>query len=489
MTAVVNPEDPGAVAKEAHEAFVVEQRGIDFIPDSQRDGKPVHLFWMWFGSLSNVLPVVFGGLLPLIGLSFAQSVAVAIIGNLTWVLVGLASQSGPDAGTTAFMISRAPFGPNGNRPIGVGNWLMLLGFEASFMILIVQGGLALLTKAGLHPGAPVKSIVIIVGGILIPIVALYGHATVVKVLGYLSIPFIAMYVILAILVLPKTHVSSLSHSGSFADFLIGISIIVAASGIGFVTQSADFSRYLPRNCNRKQLFWATTLGGFIPEVLLTLLGVAIGTKLTDGVDAVSGIPGLAAGWFVVPYLILMIVQLLGSNAFALYSSGVTLQSIGLRVRRWQAVFIDTFICVVVTFIAIFSNRFNTLLSDFLLFSLVFEAPFATIYLVDWFLRRGKYDSRALERPKGGIYWRNGGFHIPGLIAQVVGMVAVLMWIDTSVYVGPLSSRTDGSDISWLLGAVVAGVLYFVLARKTVKAEAAQTPDPATQDQELVSTSA
>jgi purine-cytosine permease-like protein len=471
MTDVINPDDPGALVSEAHEAFVVEQRGIDYIPGDQRDGKPLALAWMWAGGLLNVLPVVFGGLLPLIGLSFWQSVLAVIVANLTWIMVGFASQSGPDAGTTVMMIARAPFGPNGNRPIGACSWLMLLGFEASFMIIIVQAGVALFQRAGLDPGDAGKTFIILAAGVLIPIVALYGHATVVKVLGWACIPFGAMFVILAIWVLPKTHVSSLGHTASLATWFVGLSIAAAASGIGFISQAADFSRYLPRNTNRPALFWSTTLGGFIPEVLLTILGVAIGTRLTTGVDAVNGVPSLVAGWFAVIYLFMAIFQLMAANAFAMYSSGVTLQSIGLRLKRWQCVFLDTCICITVTFIAIFSHRFNTLLEDFLLFSLVFEAPFATIYLTDWALRRGFYKSRDLERPRGGIYWRNGGFHWPGLIAQGVGMVAVLMWIDTTVYVGPLSSRTSGADLSWILGAVVACVLYLLLATRGVRREA------------------
>jgi NCS1 family nucleobase:cation symporter-1 len=470
MTNVINPDDPGAVASELHEAFVVEQRGIDYIPSDQRDGKPLALAWMWAGSLCNVLPVVFGGLLPLFGLSFAQSVLAVLIGNLTWVMVGFASQAGPDAGTTVMMISRAPYGPNGSRPVGASSWLILLGYEASFMIIIVQAGLELLVKAGLDPGGFAKTLVILGGGVLIPIIALYGHATVVKVLGWLAIPFFAVFVILAIWVLPKAHVSSL-HSAPAALVFVGISVVVAASGLGFITQAADFSRYLPRNTNRAHLFWSTTLGGFIPEVLLMLLGVAIGTRLADGVDAVSGIPTLVAGWFAVIYLFMAIIQLLAANAFALYSSGVTLQSIGLRAKRWQCVFIDTCICVVVTFIAIFSNRFNTLLSDFLLFSLVFEAPFATIFVADWAMRRGQYKSRDLEHPRGGIYWRNNGFNWPGLVALVVAGVAVLMWTDTSVYVGPLSSRTNGADLSWILGILVAAALYIPLAWRNIREEA------------------
>ena len=41
-------QNGATVAAEAHG---IEQRGIDFIPDSERRGKPSDLFWMWAGAL------------------------------------------------------------------------------------------------------------------------------------------------------------------------------------------------------------------------------------------------------------------------------------------------------------------------------------------------------------------------------------------------------------------------------------------------------
>ena len=96
----------------------------------------------------------------------------------------------------------------------------------------------------------------------------------------------------------------------------------------------------------------------------------------------------------------------------------------------------------------------------------------TLYseVVDWALRRGQYKATDLLRTRGGIYWRNQGFHVPGVVAQIVGMVASCLWIDSGAFVGPFSSRTSGSDFSFFMGLVFGGLAYWLLARRSVRAE-------------------
>lgn len=48
--------------------------------------------------------------------------------------------------------------------------------------------------------------------------------------------------------------------------------------------------------------------------------------------------------------------------------------------------------------------------------IVWLAPRLAIYLVDWLLRRGRYDAASLIKGTAGRYWRNGGIHIPGVVA-------------------------------------------------------------------------
>ena len=91
-------------------AFKIEQRGIDLIPDSERKMRPAGLFWLWAGAVFNVEFLFYGTLIMTFGLTVVQAIAAIGIGNLFYTLLGWASLQGPKTGTTAFMVSRAPFG-------------------------------------------------------------------------------------------------------------------------------------------------------------------------------------------------------------------------------------------------------------------------------------------------------------------------------------------------------------------------------------------
>jgi cytosine/uracil/thiamine/allantoin permease len=95
-------------------------------------------------------------------------------------------------------------------------------------------------------------------------------------------------------------------------------------------------------------------------------------------------------------------------------------------------------------------------------------------MVDYFLRKGQYDRAGLVQKIGGLYWRNGGINWKALVALIVGMFAALMWTDalfyTPSYQGPLSNATGGGDLSWLLGMVVAGAIYWALSFRSVPQE-------------------
>src|SRR5947209_3911378 len=76
------------VAPEAsNRAFEVEQHGIDHIPDADRRGRPFDLFWIWFGANVIFTYVIDGALIVGFGLGFWAALAVALVGNVFYVLV------------------------------------------------------------------------------------------------------------------------------------------------------------------------------------------------------------------------------------------------------------------------------------------------------------------------------------------------------------------------------------------------------------------
>src|SRR6202035_1691837 len=106
--------------------------------------------------------LVYGAVLMTFGFTFGQAVFLILVGNLSYLLLGVCSLQGPDAGTTVFTINRAAFGPNGSRLSALFNWAKQVGFETEGLILIVFGGIALASKAGFHAGTPMKVVFILV---------------------------------------------------------------------------------------------------------------------------------------------------------------------------------------------------------------------------------------------------------------------------------------------------------------------------------------
>ncbi len=467
--------DESAEFVEGYSAGSLEQRGIELIPESERPMKPHNLFWLWSGAIWNVEFLVYGALILSFGITFWQAAVAIIVGNLFYVVLGFASLPGPETGTTAFMVSRAPFGRNGNRFPSLFNWITQVGFEIEGIVLVVLVVVAMFSREGQSVNAAGKAL-IIVGAVVIQfIMPFLGHATIKTVLRYLSYVFIVLFIILAILVVPHAHLSAIKpQHPDWWLWTTALVVIVSAGGLGWTENAADYSRYLPRDTPKSRTFWAATLGGAIPSILLELLGAAA-FLVNPSATAVTGVPSTFASWFFWPFMILALPQLFSINTIDMYSSGVTLQAIGIPVKRWGAVLIDTVISGGITALVIFKGNFYTDLSGFLLYIVVWLGPWFGIFAVDYLLRGGKYDRHALAQHTGGLYWRNGGFNWKAIISLFAGMFAAMMWINAEFFVpsysGPLSNGTHGADFSWIFGMIVGAVLYFVLSFGSVRREA------------------
>jgi purine-cytosine permease-like protein len=311
-----------------------------------------------------------------------------------------------------------------------------------------------------------------------------GHTAVLKVLRWLAIPFVVLFAVLAALTATKANLHAVSHGAGWGQLFVFLALVIAAGGLGFSENGNDYSRYLPRNTDRKRLVVAVTLGAAIPSALLEILGAAVGTAVPAAANSPTGLVAGFSTWFVVPFLIFAILQLFAINTLDLYSSGVTLQSLIPRLTRLHCVAIDTLVCAAFAGYAVFSNNFFGLLTGFLLYIILWLAPWCAIYLVDSWLRRDRYDHDSLLNERSsGRYFRNGGVHWPAVIAQVAGGVCAYLWLNASSggtlsSIGPLSSRASGSDFSVFIGLFVGGAVYYLLARRTVRAEGDATPVPA-----------
>jgi nucleobase:cation symporter-1, NCS1 family len=486
VTTTVEGAAPTQDLPESDEAFHIETHGIDYIPLRERWATPRDVAGMWAGASVQIEYFIYGAILMTFGFTFAQALSLIIIGNLSYLLLGLASLQGPQTGTTVFAINRASYGPNASRGIAFFNWVTQLGFEVEGIILIMGAGLVLSIKAGFSPGDPAKVIFVILAVIIQGVLPFLGHATIVKTLRWLVIPFLVLFAVLLGFAVPHATTTGVAHGADWQTYMEGLAFTITLSGLGWTECGNDYTRYCKPTTKKSSLVGWIFLATAVPEILIMTLGAAVGTFLTKvGTSANAFLPfahqSAIPAWFVVVFLLFAIVQLFAINSLDLYSSGVTLQAMGVRVKRYMAVVIDCVIVLAFSLFAVFNTSFSTFLKDFVDVVIVWIAPWLAIFLVDWAMRRFRYVPAELQKTgRGSLYYCNGGVFWPAVIAQVVGMYAAIsalaatfhlpQWINPITY-ATRDSYGYGADFSVYTGIVVAGVVYLVLAWRAVRRQA------------------
>jgi purine-cytosine permease-like protein len=443
---------------------------------------------VWAGASVQVEYFVYGAILMTFGFSFGQALSLIIVGNLSYLLLGLCSLQGPQAGTTVFAINRAGFGPNGSRLISLFNWMTQIGFEVEGLILIVGATLVLELNAGYSPGDPAKVVFVLVAVLIPGILPFLGHATIAKTLRLLVVPFLVLFAVLLGFAIPHASVHGVVHGADWQTYMEGLAFTIALSGLGWAECGDDYSRYCPPSTSKPALVGWIFLGTALPEILIMTLGAAVGTFIKGLGTGTGGFLPLAhqsaiPGWFVSVFLIFCILQLFAINSLDLYSSGVTLQALGFRLKRYQAVLVDCVIALGVTMYAVFSVSFSQYLTDFVDAVIVWISPWCAVYLVDWAMRRFRYVPWELQRTdSGGLYWRAGGISWPAILAQLVGMFAAFsglaatfhlpQWLNEVTY-HTRDAHKYGADLSIFVGLGVAGLVYLVLGWRSVRTQAAE----------------
>ncbi|MBA2679267.1 MAG: cytosine permease, partial [Ktedonobacteraceae bacterium] len=283
------------------------------------------------------------------------------------------------------------------------------------------------------------------------------------VFGILTIVIVAF-------ILPQTNWGKLLSqppgpwdTGVIAAFVL----IMAGTGIGWINSGADYARYLPlRSSGRAVTFW-TVIGGTLPLYVLMIVGVLLASFKTNtltATDPLAPIREALPSWLAVPYLVTAIGGLLAGAALDIYSSGLNLLALGVRVKRQYAVLIDGVLMVIgAIYVLLIRNDFQGALTSFLLLLAAGLTTWAAIFLVDMIWRRS-YDIKSLNdlSPESAYYYTNG-FNIPACVAWIVGVVVGLLFTSSAFFTGPLAKGIFATtSLGYLLGAGVSIVLYLVL---------------------------
>ncbi|RVU19898.1 nitrate reductase [Streptomyces antnestii] len=463
------PDPPEqAPSPPADQAGHVETHGIDFIPDGERHGRAHELFAVWAAPNVSYLSLVVGGALILMGLGLWQALGVIVAGNLCWAFVGLVAVSGPAAGAPSQVVMRAMFGVRGNRAnIALTGWFVSVCYLALSWAAASLAAFSLVDKAGIAVTTGVKVVVIVALAVATLAISVYGHATIVRLYLPFTLALTAAFAVLAGYVIGHVdwgyRPEHPLHGAELWTVVIGGTTLVASAPLSY-SNSADFARYLPRTTSPAAVAGWTALGAFVPSVLFTSLGALAGTAL-DMSDPQTALQTILPGWFKPAFLLAVILGAVCNNAMTAYSSGLALQSIGVRIRRSRSVTLDGALGVALTLYALLVSNFLDTVSNLLEIMVALLGPSIAIYATDILWRRNRYDGRQLtDESRGSPFWYSGGVNWAGAIALSAATAVAFTCIHTQMYTGPIARAAGGTDLSLPVGILVATGLYLALTR-------------------------
>src|SRR6266508_4503694 len=426
-------------------AWSIETNGINVVPDSERHGRPSELFWVWCAANISILAVVYGAIIVSFGLNLWQSILAGVVGTVvSFLLVGFVSLAGKRSGAPTLALSRAPFGIIGNALPTLISYLSLVGWETVLVALATLATDSMLDRIGVATGTTTKVIAFLIIAAVIILVGLLGHATIVTIQTWFTWAFAVLTVVFIGLEASQVDWSALMDLPS-GSWLTG---------------------YLPASSSSRAVVGWTVFGSSIAPVLLISFGVLLASKGTDLSSSANPLGDLAEPlptWFLVPYMLVAAGGLVAGALLDIYSSGLNLLTLGVRLPRYQSVVIDGTLMVLGAIYMLFiAEDFLGTFQGFLLVLGVPLAAWAAVFLIDLAtLRRDGYDERAL-------------YSGPGSTARAVNPAGVVAWlVGVVIGLGLITSTTrgftwlgwwakgafEGSSLGLLVAFLVAGAVY------------------------------
>jgi NCS1 nucleoside transporter family len=369
------------------------------------------------------------------------------------------------------VLSRSAFGRRGAYLPSALMFLMTLGWIGVNTYFPVKIAVAILGQFGIPDTWLTNFLVVTVVMVVQVLIGIYGFYAI-RTFEKYTVPItVVLMALMSYLAWTRPGVVNWGLTTSLppAAHLAMLSLLTTAIGVGWgiswVTWASDYSRFVPRRVPSASVFWYSYVGMFVPTVWLAILGATIASTTldTDPAKMVSAVFGGVTSLLV---LLLVLHGPIATNILNVYSAALAALSMGVRVSRTAMALIAGLVGYLVTIYFVFQPSFAKAFDNWMISLLLWMSPWAGVILADFFVvRRGQIDVEELYRdPDRSAY---GDVNWGAIVAFIAGLFAGWSVEDGLVPAlqGPISTKLlSGADLSWLVGIVVAGVLYLVLGR-------------------------
>lgn len=466
----------------------IEHQGIEIVAESERTAKPSDLFWPWFAANISVFGMSYGSYILDFGVSFWQATLVTLIGiPVSFLLCGLIAIAGKRGSAPTMVLSRAAFGVHGQKVPGIVSWLTSIGWETFLSIMAVLATATVFSRLGLPSGTPVLVAATVAVAALIVVASVLGYHTIMKlqsVLTWITGAITILYVLLTFSHIDVDAILAVPN-GTPQQVIGALVMVMTGFGLGWINIAADWSRYQKRETSDGAIIWWNTFGGAIAPVLLVFFGVllvASDPSLSEGIvnDPIGTLASILPIWVLIPFWLTAVLALVSGAVLGIYSSGLTLLSLGIDIPRPAAAAIDGVILTAGTiYVVFFAHDFLGPFQSFLITLGVPLAAWAGILIADILTRRVDYDEQALFDAQG----RYGSVDWISILTLVVcsvlgwglvvnGFAEAATWNNWQGYLlGPLGGREGkwaDANLGVLLALVLGFALTFVLRRGTIR---------------------
>ncbi|KAH7633764.1 permease for cytosine/purines, uracil, thiamine, allantoin-domain-containing protein [Sordaria sp. MPI-SDFR-AT-0083] len=450
----------------------VELQGISPIPVKERTvTKTLNIFTLWWSMSCNILPITFGMLGPVYGLSLRDSCLIILFFTLlSTILPAYLCTLGPKLGMRQMIQARYSWG----RYIVSLPVLLNLATTTGFsVIIVITGGQCLSAVANGHLSI---SVGIVIMSILTLIISFCGYTTLHMYERFAWIPAVIAIIVAVGCGGKYLHLQNPPPSPPSPQGVLSFAMLVSSYMIPWACLSSDFTTYLVPSTPSWKIFAYSYTGLGLPTILLMCLGSAIGgaipsvpawseayeQTLVGGVLQAMLAPAGGFGRFLV---VILSFTLLGNLAATSYSITLNFQMLApvlFKVPRYLFAIILAAILIPVGIKA--SADFFDNLENFVSLIGYWCSAFLGVVMVDhlWFKRGDcrRYDLEA---------WNDAGrlpWGIAALTAAVASFGLVIPSMDQVWWQGPIAKTTG--DLGFEFAFVVSGLLYVPLRMVEMK---------------------
>jgi purine-cytosine permease-like protein len=451
-----------------------ERNGVDRIAEEERTSTPGTFFVVFVGGSVGLGAIAFGWVGVTFGLGLWATISAVVVGTLVGqVLLVPLILIGSRTATNNATSSGATFGVRGRL---IGSSIGLATCLVSVALTVWTSGSAGVAVAGRLFGLPdnagTEAVAYALVAAVSVAVAIWGFRWLVRCTA-----IIAVIGGLLMVLMPVAFAGAIQWDYAGGEYLLGTfwatwlslaSTIGVAGALVVCTIVGDWTRYIRSDLHPpRRLGWIGSAGIFLGFVVPASIGAIVTTAVTDPFAPFTvSVATESPAWYAVLLLPFAVFGGVGLVAQSLYSAGLDLEALVVRLTRARATVVIGVIGVVLVYLGL-EAAVQSSIGAALLVLAELSAPWAVIVGIGYLQARGQYDADDLQvfnrGRTGGRYWYSGGWNWQAAVAWAAGSIVGLLTIQTQLFMGPLAGIAGGVDISLVAAAAVAAVLHLALS--------------------------